>query len=145
MRIYFQLLPGEGSPRIPTKVYPGDAGWDLYVSRDVVVPAYSFVDVHTDIAIAMPEGVWGRITGRSSTLRKYMLLVNEGIIDNGYRGELFIGVFNLTNHDRFIPVGTRIAQILFHRLVEKWGLQWEPTMVLPPSQRQDKGFGSSGQ
>lgn len=145
MKIYFQLLPGEGNPQVPTKAYLGDAGWDLYVSRDVVVPAYSFVDVHTDIAIAMPEGVWGRITGRSSTLRKYRLLVNEGIIDNGYRGELFIGVFNLANHDRFIPVGTRIAQILFHRLVEEWGLQWEPIMVLPPSQRQDKGFGSSGQ
>ncbi len=143
MKIYFQLLPGEGNPQVPTKAYLGDAGWDLYVSRDVVVPAYSFVDVHTDIAIAMPEGVWGRITGRSSTLRKYRLLVNEGIIDNGYRGELFIGVFNLTNHDRFIPVGTRIAQILFHRLIED--LQWGLTKVLPPSQRQDKGFGSSGQ
>jgi dUTP pyrophosphatase len=143
MRIYFQLLPGEGSPRVPTKAYPGDAGWDLYVSRDVVVPAHSFIDIHTDIAIAMPEGLWGRITGRSSTLRKYGLLVNEGIIDNGYRGELFIGMFNLTDHDRFIPTGTRVAQLIFHWLIED--LQWEPTMVLPPSQRQDKGFGSSGQ
>jgi dUTP pyrophosphatase len=143
MKIYFQILPGEGSPRVPTKAYPGDAGWDLYVSRDVVIPAYSFTDIHTDIAIALPEGLWGRITGRSSTLRKYGLLVNEGIIDNGYRGELFIGVFNLINHDRFIPAGTRLAQLILHWLVED--LQWEPTIVLPPSQRQDKGFGSSGQ
>ena len=143
MRIYFQLLSGEGSPRVPTKAYPGDTGWDLYVSRDVVIPARSFTDVHTDIAIAMPEGLWGRITGRSSTLRKYGLLVNEGIIDNGYRGELFIGVFNLTDHDRFIPAGIRIAQLILHWLIED--LRWEPTMILPPSQRQDKGFGSSGQ
>jgi dUTP pyrophosphatase len=143
MKIYFQILSSGGNPRVPTKAYPDDAGWDLYVSRDVVIPAYSFIDIHTDIAIAMPEGLWGRITGRSSTLRKYGLLVNEGIIDNGYRGELFIGVFNLTNHDRFIPAGTRLAQFIFHQLVED--LQWEPTMVLPPSQRQNKGFGSSGQ
>ena len=143
MKIYFQLLPGEGSPRVPTKAYPGDTGWDLYVSRDVVIPARSFTDIPTNIAIAMPEGLWGRITGRSSTLRKYGLLVNEGIIDNGYRGELFIGVFNLTNHDRFIPAGTRLAQLIFHWLIED--LQWELTVVLPPSQRQDKGFGSSGQ
>jgi len=142
MKVYFQLLLGEGSPRAPTKAYLGDTGWDLYVSRDVVIPACSFTDIHTDIAIAMPEGLWGRITGRSSTLRKYGLLVNEGIIDNGYRGELFIGVFNLTDHDRFIPAGTRLAQLIFHRLIED--LQWEPTMVLPPSQRQDRGFGSSG-
>ena len=143
MKVYFQLLPGEGNPRVPTKAYPGDTGWDLYVSRDVVIPARSFTDIPTNIAIAMPEGLWGRITGRSSTLRKYGLLVNEGIVDNGYRGELFIGVFNLTNHDRFIPAGTRLAQLIFHRLIED--LQWEPTMVLPPSQRQDRGFGSSGQ
>ena len=143
MKVYFQLLLGEGSPRAPTKAYLGDTGWDLYVSRDVVIPACSFTDIHTDIAIAMPEGLWGRITGRSSTLRKYGLLVNEGIIDNGYRGELFIGVFNLTNHDRFIQAGTRIAQLIFYWLIED--LQWESTMVLPPSQRQDRGFGSSGQ
>ena len=143
MKIYFQLLLGEGNPRVPTKTYPGDTGWDLYISRDVVIPAHSFTDAHTDIAIAMPEGLWGRITGRSSTLRKYGLMVNEGIIDNGYRGELFIGVFNLTNHDRFIPAGTRLAQLIFHWLIED--LQWELTVVLPPSQRQDKGFGSSGQ
>ena len=143
MKIYFQLLPSEGSPRVPTKAYPGDAGWYLYVSRDAVIPAHSFTDAHTDITIAMPEGLWGRITGRSGTLRKYGLMVNEGIIDNGYRGELFIGVFNLTNHDRFIPAGTRLAQLIFHWLIED--LQWELTVVLPPSQRQDKGFGSSGQ
>ena len=142
MKVYFQLLSSEGSPRIPTKAYSNDTGWDLYVSRDTIIPAHSFIDIHTDIAIAMPEGLWGRITGRSSTLRKYGLLVNEGIIDNGYRGELFIGVFNLTNRDRFIPAGTRLAQLIFHWLIED--LQWEPTMVLPPSQRQDKGFGSSG-
>ena len=134
MKIYFQLLSGEGNPRVLTKTYPGDAGWDLYVSRDVVIPAYSFTDIHTDIAIAMPEGLWGRVTGRSSALRKYGLLVNEGIIDNGYRGELFIGVFNLTNHDQFIPAGTRLAQLIFHQLIEdlQWGADYGVTSEPAP-------------
>lgn len=141
--IYLKKDTTRGEPRNPTKAYPNDAGWDLYVSRPVVVPPRSFVDVHTDIYVAMPEALWGRITGRSSTLRKRGLLVNEGVIDPGYRGELFIGVWNLRDEPVELKVGDRIAQLIFHRVVE---VLWHDVFggELPKGERGDKGFGSSG-
>lgn len=142
-RVYFKKDTTQGEPRNPIKVYPGDAGWDLHVSRPVVIPPRSFADVHTDIYIAMPETLWGRITGRSSTLRKRGLLVNEGVIDPGYRGELFIGVWNLREEPVELQVGDRIAQLIFHHTVN---ISWCDVLEgeLPYGVRGNRGFGSSG-
>lgn len=142
-RVYIKKDATQGQPRNPTRAYPGDAGWDLYVSRPAVIPPRSFVDVHTDVYIAMPEVLWGRITGRSSILRKRGLLVNEGVIDPGYRGELFIGVWNLREEPVDLQVGDRIAQLIFHHVVE---ISWCDVLEgeLPHGVRNDRGFGSSG-
>ena len=66
--------------KTPFKQHLGDAGWDLYVSEDAEIPPHTTVDIHTDIKIDMPPYLYARITGRSSTLRKHKLMVNEGII-----------------------------------------------------------------
>ena len=134
-----QLL-GDGGVQ-PTQAYVGDVGWDLHVSRHTVIPARSFRDVPTDIAVAIPHGYWGRITGRSSTVRKRRLLVNEGIIDSGYRGELFVAVWNLDDVPHALAPGDRIAQLLIHSTVK---VVWFPTRDLPSGDRGKNGFGSSG-
>lgn len=139
--IYFTLNKNEGDPCIPTKGYPGDAGWDLFCSRAVVIPPQEFRDVHTDINIAMPRDFYGRIVARSSTFRNHKLIVGEGIIDNGWRGELFIGVWNPNNEERVIHVGDRLAQLLLHRIHP---MTWEPVTSLPSTPRGTRGFGSTG-
>lgn len=139
-KIYIQHTNEEA--HTPTKNLPGDAGWDLYTSREVTILGKGFQDVPTDIKIAMPEDIWARITGRSSTLRNWGCFVVEGIIDTGYRGELFIGVFNLTDSPQVVPSGTRLGQIVFHKHVGE--ILWSPIADLPESQRGESGFGSSG-
>lgn len=132
---------GEGSPLIPTQGHDGDAGWDLYTSRPCKIEPNSFVDVHCDICMELPAGYWARITGRSSTLRKYGMLVAEGVIDNGYRGELFTGIWNLTNAAITIPVHSRLAQLIPHALVST---RWVEVADLSQSSRGTAGFGSTG-
>ncbi len=130
-----------GKGKMPTQAYTADAGYDLYVSRKVTIAPKTFVDVHTDISGHLPDGIWGRITGRSSTLRKHGLQVQEGIIDNGYRGELFVGVWNLTDKPVTIEIGHRIAQIILHNSIS---VRWIKVKKLKPSDRNTKSFGSSG-
>ena len=129
--------------KAPFKKHSGDAGWDLYVSRDCVIPPGETVDVHTDIKINMPPYLYARITGRSSSLRKYNLLVNEGIIDNGYTGELFVCIHNLGDKDFVVEKGMRLAQVIFHTIED---IRWcEVEEVKPaPGKRGDNGFGSTG-
>lgn len=139
---YVNFELGEGA-RTPSKKYMGDAGWDLYTSREVTIPAGGTVDVHTDIKMDMPPYLYARIVGRSSTLRKHKLMVNEGIIDNGYTGELFVCVHNLSDKPFHVERGMRLAQILFHTIED---VRWSQVERVLPSagKRGDAGFGSTG-
>lgn len=140
---YVNFELGEGA-KAPHKKYIGDAGWDLYVSRDCVIPPGCTVDVHTDIRMDMPPYLYARITGRSSTLRKHKLLVNEAIIDNGYTGELFVCVHNMSDRDFEVKKGMRLAQVLFHTIED---VRWcQVANISPtPGKRGDNGFGSTGE
>jgi dUTP pyrophosphatase len=96
---------------IPSRAHEGDAGYDLYASESVEVPLGEFRDIPTDVRVALPSGVWARITGRSSTLRRRGLLAVEGVIDTGYRGKLFAAVYNLTEKT-VVEKGERVAQLI---------------------------------
>lgn len=126
---------------IPAFAYPGDAGMDLTVVEHVILAPGEACDLATGLRIELPVGYWARITGRSSTMRKRGLLVNEGIIDNGYRGELYVFVKNLNGHDAFISPGDRLAQLILHALVTP---EIKVVDELAPSHRGEAGFGSSG-
>lgn len=132
----------EGARR-PFKKHDGDAGWDLYVSRPCDIPPGETMDVHTDVRIDMPVNLYARITGRSSSLRKLGLLVNEGIIDNGYTGELFVCVHNMTDKVFHVEKGMRLAQVLFHQIED---IRWCEVDHIEPGigERGDAGFGSTG-
>lgn len=143
MAKYLDYKLGEGAKR-PHKQYSGDAGWDLYVSEPCIIGPGETMDVHTGVYISMPSRLYARITGRSSSLRKHNLLINEGIIDNGYRGELFICVHNLGDEPFHVRPGMRLAQILFHVIED---VRWSEVEELNDSTdgRNFGGFGSTGE
>lgn len=144
--IYVDRMTEDGA--IPVRAHGTDAGFDLYSSREVVVNPGKFVDVHTDLRVAIPPTMWGRIVGRSSTFRNRRLLVLEGVIDAGYRGPIFTGVTNLSDDPVTIARGERVAQFIPHynvaavtTLVEVGASAFD---ALPHDGRGARGFGSSG-
>jgi len=129
--------------RMPKQHYPGDAGFDLYVSENVWVEPGEFADVATDVFIQLPTSYWGQVVGRSSTLKNRGLMVVPGVIDNGYRGELFTGVWNLSGETRQIHRGDRIAQFI-PTLIVSDRLSLEQVEHLDEHVRGLASFGSSG-
>ena len=127
----------------PTKAYADDAGFDLYCDADMVIEPSTFVDVPLGVAIKVPEGTWGLLTARSSTLRKHGLMVAQGVIDCGYTGPLFAGVWNMTNEPVKIEHGMRLVQYI---LMTNASLDVDAQQVdeLPKTERGSSGFGSSG-
>lgn len=127
----------------PRRGYADDAGLDLVVSEDRWVLPREFVDIPCGIRVQLPEWSWGMITGRSSTLRKRGLMVNQGVIDAGFRGPLFAGVWNLTDDPVQVLKGERIAQLLIMyngtRLVKV-----QQVDRLEAGSRGEAGFGSTG-
>lgn len=125
----------------PYNAYGDDAGWDLHVLTDTLIPGGAAVDVHTGIAVAIPIGFFGRIVGRSSALRKKGVLVVEGTIDCGFRGELYSLVYNPGTEPITLPAGDSVAQLIVTPVPK---IFWELFTELPASVRGSAGFGSSG-
>lgn len=146
-RTQISFAPVEGADphqvNLPTRAYSDDAGLDLYTSSGMWVGVGEFVDVPTQLRVQLPPWSWGFLVGRSSTLRKRKLLVNPGIIDAGYRGELFIGVQNMGPKPVRIEAGERLAQFIVMGNATR---KVNPVMVedLDPHPRGNNGFGSSG-
>lgn len=130
--------------RVPTRQHEGDAGYDLYVSEDRVIWPGEFADVQCGIRLQLPAGHWGRITGRSSTLRRNGLLVNEAVIDNGYIGEIYTGVWNLSQQAHKVRIGDRLAQIILHPIVAAETYRVDEADLHSRDSRGTGGFGSTG-
>lgn len=128
--------------RLPAQANSQDAGLDLYVSQAVTIEPGQFVDVPCALGVQLPERSWAFLTGRSSTFRKHGLLVVNGVIDEGYRGELFAGVVNLGDKPVHVEQGQRLAQLI---VVPRYA-NFKPVLVqgLGEGERGSRGFGSSG-
>lgn len=126
---------------LPTRHYGGDAGYDLYVSRTVTVEPGLWVNIPTNTAVALPVGCWALIMGRSSTFHTKRLIVNPGIIDNGWRGELFSAVYNPTKSAVVVRRGERVTQLIVMQLTTP---MIQRVGKLREGDRGEAGFGSTG-
>lgn len=127
----------------PTYAKPGDAGADLYVNHDVLVPRRGRAIASTGIAVAIPEGYVGLVHPRSGLAAKHGVTVTNapGTIDAGYRGEIKVLLVNHSDeHIGFMP-GDRIAQLVIQPVVQAEFVEVEE---LSESERGTGGFGHTG-
>jgi dUTP pyrophosphatase len=122
--------------------HEGDAGWDLYVTEDTTIPAGAYALIPAGIKIAWPAGYWGLILPRSSTLAQRGLMVSPAVIDNGWRGNYYAAVWNLSNKAVVVKVGERLAQVVPMPLTVD---TLEPIRGVVPNDtsRGENGFGST--
>jgi dUTP pyrophosphatase len=148
--------------KIPEKAHQTDAGFDLFACGDYnaatrddfVIPPYETFNhdnasrlVRTGIGIELPEcTIPGHqyqaiVKGRSSLAKKGLIVI-DGIIDNGYRGEILVKVINLTHEAIAIRKDMKIAQLIIYITPIINSLQIVDDLTA--SERGEKGFGSSG-
>jgi deoxyuridine 5'-triphosphate nucleotidohydrolase len=118
----------------------GDVGYDLSISEETCIWSDRVVWAKTGVCLAFPEGIWGEIIGRSSTMAKHHLVVVHSVIDTGYTGELTIGIWNTNFKQVHLTAGTRIAQLILRLTV----LEDLRLGSLPSTERGAEGFGSTG-
>lgn len=137
--IPFKLL--EKTAKLPSKSDEDDAGWDLWAGEDCNIPVGQTRKIKLYIASAIPKGMVGLIWDRSGLASKHSMLKLAGVIDAGYRGGWQVCLHNLSDKPYYVVTGDRIAQVIFD-----WLPAVKPTVVeeLPESNRDTKGFGSSG-
>jgi len=146
VRVNFKKLREDG--KMPTRGSDYAAGYDLYASltcsdRTLTIPPHQTIKVGTGIAMEIPEMFFGGIFARSGlSTKEYLRPANcVGIVDSDYRGEVIVALHNDSDTDRVITNGDRIAQFLLLPVIL---IDFYETDKLSSTDRDDKGFGSSG-
>ena len=117
-----------------------DACWDITALESKRVPGGGKATVRTGLAMAIPEGWNGHLRPRSGNAINTPLMVDAGTIDPAYRGEILVVLVNTSDYPYDVAAGIKIAQMK----VEKIPLvEFVEVKELPPTERGEKGFGST--
>lgn len=142
-RVIVDVLISCAPEYLPIYAKPGDAGADLRSTQEVVVPARERVVVGTGVQIALPDGFVALVHPRSGLAAKFGVTVlnTPGTVDAGYRGEIFVTLYNSSDVDFKVSVGDRIAQLVIQEFVKA---NFISVTDLPGSERGAAGLGSTG-
>lgn len=123
----------------------GASAMDLVaaIDEDIIIPSGEIKIIPTGIAIELPHNTEAQVRSRSGlAIKKGIAVVNGiGTIDEDYRGEICVGLINLSKEDFTIQRGDRIAQMAIMEVLKP---QIEVLDELSETQRADGGFGSTG-
>jgi len=126
---------------IPTKNNDSDTGLDVTSVEGKIIPARGSAVVDVGLKFAFIDlGFWVKVEGRSGLGFKHGIIPHPGIIDQGYRGDAGIKLYNNTDTDYEVKAGDRIAQFVVYRNYPVEVSEGE----IVESARGEKGFGSSG-
>ena len=126
--------------KAPTRAHPTDAGLDLYAMHGGLIPAHGTATFHTGVHMELPDGTAGVIQPKSGLMTQNDMLT-FGIVDESYRGEVLVHVFNFGSSDYIVEAGDKLTQMLIT------SVRYEPVEVvdqLSDGERGDAGFGSTG-
>ena len=127
--------------KMPVFAHDTDAGLDLCTVADVTIEAGQRVQIPVGLAFAIPDGYVGLMWDKSGVSTKRGLKIFGGVIDAGYRGEIFVGLYNMGDTSQTFSVGDKISQIVIQKVEH-------PTLVavesLEETERGDGAFGSTG-
>lgn len=116
-----------------------DVGLHLKSPVDGLILARSRGRIDTGVHVSIPKGTVGIIKTISSLNAEGIQC--EGVIDDGYTGEISIILENHNDHHFIVERGDRIAQLVILPVIRP---EIELVDELEETERGDKGFGSSG-
>ncbi|KAG7673563.1 hypothetical protein Ndes2526B_g02988 [Nannochloris sp. 'desiccata'] len=126
---------------LPIRGSAGAAGYDLASAYDVVIPARGKGIAKTDLAIAIPTGTYARVAPRSGLAVKNFIDVGAGVVDEDYRGNVGVVLFNHSDVDFEVKKGDRVAQLILERIMTPEVQECED---LDDTSRGAAGYGSTG-
>lgn len=128
--------------KLPDYIHADDAAMNLYTIDSYTLAPGERRIFKTGIAVAIPVGYAGLIWDRSGLANKSGLKRLGGVVDAGYRGDIGVGLINLSKEPVEILKGDKVAQMIIQKIEQPKMVESE---VLPESAtRGEGGFGSTG-
>lgn len=124
----------------PLRAHSTDAGMDIRSREWKIVPARGSAVFHTGVHIELPKGTAGILLSKSG-LNVRNGITSEGLIDEGYTGEIIVKLYNNSDIDYFVERADKITQLVIVPVLYE---AIEIVDKLGESDRGADGFGSSG-
>lgn len=121
----------------------GDVGYDIFSIKEVSIPARQSAVVPVGMKVGkITPGYWFRVEARSGLGFKHSIFPHFGVIDQPYRGDLGIKLYNNSDTDQVIKVGQACAQIIVYKMIDA-DMGWMNAEEVEATARGEAGFGSS--
>jgi dUTP pyrophosphatase len=119
-----------------------DSGYDLFACEDTTILSQDRAIVPVGIKVGfITPGFWFRVESRSGLSFKNAILAHPGIIDNQYRGDMGVCLYNHSDKAYYVKKSDKIAQLVVYQLWD-FKVGWVKEAV--KTERGEKGFASSG-
>ena len=131
---------------IPDYAHEGDAGMDLYSAIDTIIEPMEWKLVGTGLAMLLPPNTEGQVRTKSGIALKngVFVLNTPGTVDENYRGEVGVILYNLSKTPFEIKKGQKIAQLVINEICYVKTEQVQTLEELGETSRGQGGFGSTG-
>ena len=130
---------------MPEYATPHSAGLDIRanIDEEVSINSLERTVIPTGLFVEIPAGYEIQIRPRSGLAIKHGITVinSPGTIDADYRGEIKVGLVNLSSEKYVVKPGERIAQMVLARHEE---VEWMQVDQLNETARGEGGFGHTG-
>lgn len=156
--IEYEIFDANGMVGIePKRGTKNSSGIDVFVPKGFADYHYDILEGHDDeielnpkediliplnIRIKIPNGYDAEVKNKSGIATKLKLIKGAELIDNDYRGNLMIHLFNNGENTVVIKEGMKIAQIVIRPvLINEWK---RVDSIDTNTERGEGGFGSTG-
>lgn len=133
-------LDAEKGALLPVRAHATDAGADILSPRSFLLAARSSAIIRTGVHVELPHETVGMLKSKSG-LNIFHDIVGEGVIDEGFDGEIVVKLYNLGNEPYQFERGDKIIQLVvmpvhYPQIVE--------AEKIDGGERGDAGYGSTG-
>jgi len=135
-----KLHPGALMPNYAHRGPFGDLAADVSALEAAELGPGEIKPIRTGLAFEFPPEFGALVEDRSGLALKGICTL-AGVIDPGYRGELKVVLINLGKGHFRINAGDRIAQL---RIIRRVGVDFTVVDAVSPTERDVRGFGSTG-
>lgn len=125
---------------LPVRAHDTDAGADIMTPKGFVLSAKSSAVIRTGVHVQLPDGTAGILKSKSG-LNVNHDIIGEGVIDEGYSGEIVVKLYNLGHVPHSFRAGDKIIQLL---IVPVTYCGFAQADEVQGGERGDGGFGSTG-
>lgn len=125
---------------MPERAHDTDAGADIRTPKSFVLSGKSSAVVKTGVHVQLPHGTAGILKSKSG-LNVNHDIIGEGVIDEGYSGEIVVKLYNLGHALHSFRAGDKIIQLL---IVPVTYCGFAQADEVQGGERGDGGFGSTG-